>query len=575
MTDTRQALDPARRGARDPARARRHVGRGGPRAARGERAARPARSRRRAYPNDAYCTPELKAIVRRVAGACGLLDGGGGRGCQPLSGEEGRGALRRRLQRASSSRWRTARTSCSSTPRTPSWIPAARALVEKAWSDQRGASFFFVVSRASTDGDEQYNEALSRDRAKAVLDHLDQKLPRRGPEEAGRPALAGRGVRAALRRVLQLEPLALRLVQPRGDQPQRLRRLDRLCDSERRALAVAASWGSAPRSSRRLPRGAEPTAAEARPGAVRGRSQAGRHPGDARRARSARRAIPPAARARAATRPRHSARCPAPEVTTASAGAGASAWTWVNLWATWCSSVRRGDGAARALAGRVLAGRDAGQLRARQHRRRRSARRSSRAWRSKGGARADPLAPVRAGSRPAARLARRRPGRDDPDPRARGRFRLATLRPGGRGPRAGLRGREGGPRGVTGGTRRVVVRRIPGSTPARLSPVERSAAHEEPLERRRRRAVPRRSRAARVHVAPARPRARAGPARRRKHVREARASGTWSGEEETILYVKGSGGISRRIEASGFSPVRMRAPPLARDAPGRSPTPTW
>ena len=35
--------------------------------------------------NDAYCTPELKAIVRRVAGACGLLDGGGGgRGCQPL-----------------------------------------------------------------------------------------------------------------------------------------------------------------------------------------------------------------------------------------------------------------------------------------------------------------------------------------------------------------------------------------------------------------------------------------------------------------------------------------------------------
>ena len=54
--------------------------------------------------------------------------------------------------------------------------PAARMLVEKAWSDQRGASFFFVVSRASRDGDEQYNEALSRDRAKAVLDYLDQKF---------------------------------------------------------------------------------------------------------------------------------------------------------------------------------------------------------------------------------------------------------------------------------------------------------------------------------------------------------------------------------------------------------------
>ena len=35
--------------------------------------------------NDAYCTAELKAIVRRVAGACGLLEGGGGgRGCQPM-----------------------------------------------------------------------------------------------------------------------------------------------------------------------------------------------------------------------------------------------------------------------------------------------------------------------------------------------------------------------------------------------------------------------------------------------------------------------------------------------------------
>jgi hypothetical protein len=36
--------------------------------------------------DDAYCTPHLKGVVRRVAGACGLLPGGGGRGCQPSTG---------------------------------------------------------------------------------------------------------------------------------------------------------------------------------------------------------------------------------------------------------------------------------------------------------------------------------------------------------------------------------------------------------------------------------------------------------------------------------------------------------
>ncbi|WP_242335169.1 MULTISPECIES: hypothetical protein [Anaeromyxobacter] len=126
--------------------------------------------------NDAYCTPELKAIVRRVAGACGLLDGGGGgRGCQPLqarkvaalSGSDFNALFRPLAHRAHIVQF---------DPTKAELDPAARALVEKAWSDQRGASFFFVVSRASPDGDEQYNEALSRDRAKAVLDHLDARF---------------------------------------------------------------------------------------------------------------------------------------------------------------------------------------------------------------------------------------------------------------------------------------------------------------------------------------------------------------------------------------------------------------
>ncbi len=126
--------------------------------------------------NDAYCTAELKAIVRRVAGACGLLEGGGGgRGCQPLkakkvaalSGNDFNALFEPLAHRAHIVQFDSTKAELD---------PAARALVEKAWSDQRGASFFFVVSRASTDGDEQYNEGLSRDRAKAVLDYLDEKF---------------------------------------------------------------------------------------------------------------------------------------------------------------------------------------------------------------------------------------------------------------------------------------------------------------------------------------------------------------------------------------------------------------
>jgi len=126
--------------------------------------------------DDAYCTAELKAIVRRVAGACGLIEGtGGGRGCQPLqakkvaalSGSDFNAIFKPLAHRAHLVQFDASRADLD---------PAAGALLDKAWSDQRGASFFFVVSRASPDGDEQYNEALSRDRAKAVLDHLDQRF---------------------------------------------------------------------------------------------------------------------------------------------------------------------------------------------------------------------------------------------------------------------------------------------------------------------------------------------------------------------------------------------------------------
>ncbi len=126
--------------------------------------------------NDSYCTPTLKAIIRRVAGACGLIEGGGGgRGCQPmeakkvaaLSGDDFNALFKPLSKRAEIIQFDLGKAELD---------PEAIAAVEKAWSDQRGASFFFVVSRASPDGAADFNETLSRDRAKAVLGHLGEKF---------------------------------------------------------------------------------------------------------------------------------------------------------------------------------------------------------------------------------------------------------------------------------------------------------------------------------------------------------------------------------------------------------------
>jgi outer membrane protein OmpA-like peptidoglycan-associated protein len=125
--------------------------------------------------DDNYCTPQLKTIIRRVAGACGLIEGGGGRGCQPmeakkvaaLSGDDFNALFKPLSKRAHIIQFDASKTELD---------PDAASAIEKAWSDQRGASFFFVVSRASTDGAAEMNEALSRDRAKGVLEHLQAKF---------------------------------------------------------------------------------------------------------------------------------------------------------------------------------------------------------------------------------------------------------------------------------------------------------------------------------------------------------------------------------------------------------------
>ncbi len=121
---------------------------------------------------DAYCTPALKGIVRRVASACGLVDAAGGRGCQPaeakslakLSGPDFNAMFLPLAKRAHLIQFDGDIAELDA---------GARSLVERAWSDQRGASFFFVVARASPDGKAAHNEKLSRARAQAVLKHLE------------------------------------------------------------------------------------------------------------------------------------------------------------------------------------------------------------------------------------------------------------------------------------------------------------------------------------------------------------------------------------------------------------------
>ncbi len=123
---------------------------------------------------DAYCTPKLKSIVRRVATACGLV-GGSGRGCQPMEAQqvaqvsdEEFNALFRPLGKKA----RIVQYDADSI----SLDPAGQRSVEEAWGNQGGASFFFVVARASPDGKTEHNEELSAGRARSVLQHLEQKF---------------------------------------------------------------------------------------------------------------------------------------------------------------------------------------------------------------------------------------------------------------------------------------------------------------------------------------------------------------------------------------------------------------
>jgi len=119
---------------------------------------------------EGYCTSSLKQIVRRVAGACGLIQQEG-RGCQPadaakvvtLSGEDFNALFMPLSERVRIVEFDANETILDD---------GAKQAIEAAWADRRGASFFFVVARASPDGSAETNRVLSEGRAKAVMTHL-------------------------------------------------------------------------------------------------------------------------------------------------------------------------------------------------------------------------------------------------------------------------------------------------------------------------------------------------------------------------------------------------------------------
>jgi outer membrane protein OmpA-like peptidoglycan-associated protein len=123
--------------------------------------------------NESYCTPELKQILRRVLSSCGLIGASGGRGCQPLearnvatmSGDDFN-ALFLPMQK----RGGIVQFDLNSADLDPSDAQ----LADKVFAERGGASYFFVVSRASQDGSTEANRELSKQRANAVMNHLAQ-----------------------------------------------------------------------------------------------------------------------------------------------------------------------------------------------------------------------------------------------------------------------------------------------------------------------------------------------------------------------------------------------------------------
>ena len=122
-----------------------------------------------------YCSPELKKILRRVLMSCGLVGGEAARGCQPvqaknvatMSGSDFNALFRPMKDRGGIIQFELDKAELD---------PQDIALVDQVFSDQRGASYFFVVARASPEGSVTHNRDLSKTRADAVMGHLKERF---------------------------------------------------------------------------------------------------------------------------------------------------------------------------------------------------------------------------------------------------------------------------------------------------------------------------------------------------------------------------------------------------------------
>ncbi len=121
--------------------------------------------------NEAYCTPDLKKILRRVLTSCGLIGGRAGRGCQPADAKNVAtmgGADFNALFVPMQNRGGIVQFDQGSSE----LDVQDRAMIERVFAERKGASYFFVVSRASPEGRVERNRELSRARAEGVLAHL-------------------------------------------------------------------------------------------------------------------------------------------------------------------------------------------------------------------------------------------------------------------------------------------------------------------------------------------------------------------------------------------------------------------
>jgi outer membrane protein OmpA-like peptidoglycan-associated protein len=122
-----------------------------------------------------YCSPQLKRILRRVLMSCGLVGGNAARGCQPvqaknvatMSGQDFNALFKPMRDRGGIVQFELDKSDLD---------PGALKLIDDVFSDQRGASWFFVVSRSSPEGTIEHNRELSKARAEAVMNHLREKF---------------------------------------------------------------------------------------------------------------------------------------------------------------------------------------------------------------------------------------------------------------------------------------------------------------------------------------------------------------------------------------------------------------